>query len=105
MTLRALPATPDARSFRVEWHRSTAVWRRPALEGFVYNDSPYRVGDVKLRIVALDGADQVVGETFAWVYGNIPARGRWSFSIPLPRGGEAFRITVESFHLVAIESP
>ena len=61
---------------------------------------------MRLRIEALDGTDRVVGESFAWVYGNIPAGSRWYFSVPVPRAGAAtFRISVVSFTLMALESP
>ena len=98
--------TPDVSAFTVEWRRTTEPWRRPTLEGYVNNHSQYRVGNVRLRIEALDGTDRVVGESFAWVYGNIPAGSRWYFSVPVPRAGAAtFRISVVSFTLMALESP
>jgi hypothetical protein len=88
----------------VEWHRTAESWRRPGIDGYVANASDYRVGGLRLRVEGLDGSDRVVGETLVWVYGNIPARGRWPFTLPLPREGETFRITVESFYLVSRES-
>jgi hypothetical protein len=93
------------RALRVEWRRVEEPWRRKTIEGYVYNDSAYRVGSVRLRVVALDGAEQPIGETFGWVYGNIASGGRWPFSLPLPRAGESFRVSVESFVLVAREGP
>jgi hypothetical protein len=89
---------------KVEWHRVTESWRRPAIDGHVYNASDYRVGGVRLRVEGLDTSDQVVGETLVWVYGNIPAGGGWPFTLPLPREGQTFRITVESFYLVSREA-
>jgi hypothetical protein len=97
------PEAEVAKSLRVEWERSTAAWKRPSIEGYVYNDSSYRIGSVRLRVESLDGENRVVGERLAWVYGNINAGGRWYFSVPLP-SGDAFRVTVESFHLVARET-
>ena len=101
------PTAQIASQLRVEWKRVSESWRRPAIEGFVHNDSVYRVGSVRLRVETLDSDSKVVGESLAWVYGNIPSGGRWGFSIPLPRsgGGENFRLSVESFHLVALEAP
>jgi hypothetical protein len=92
-----------AAALRVEWQRTTESWKRPALEGHVYNNSLYRIGNVRLRVESLNGSSEVVGETFAWVYGNIRPGSRWSFSVPLPQVGETFRVTVESFQLVAFE--
>jgi hypothetical protein len=87
----------------VEWHRAAETWRRPAIDGYVANASDYRVGGVRLKVESLDASNQVVGETLVWVYGNIPAGGRWPFTLPLPRDGQTFRVTVESFHLVSRE--
>jgi hypothetical protein len=94
-----------AQSLRVEWQRTTERWRRPGIEGYVYNDSPYRIGGVRLRLEALGASDQMVSETFGWVYGNIRSGSREYFLLPLPQGGETFRVTVVSFHLIARESP
>ena len=93
------------RALRVEWRRVDEPWRRKTIEGYVYNDSAYRIGSVRLRVVALDSAEPPVGETFGWVYGNIASGGRWPFSLPLPRAGDTFRVSVESFVLVAREGP
>lgn len=103
-TAQALP-TQVADSLRVEWRRTTSLGGRPVIEGYVYNDSPFRIGGVRLRVEILDSSNQVVGETFGWVYGNISSRGRWPFSLPPPATGASFRLTVESFHLVAREAP
>jgi hypothetical protein len=94
-----------ANSLRVEWQRTTTLGGRPAIEGYVYNDSQFRIGSVRLRVEILDSSNQVVGETFGWVYGNISSRGRWPFSMPPPTAGESFRVTVESFYLIAREAP
>ena len=94
-----------SRALRVEWRKVEEPWRRKSIEGYVYNDSAYRIGSVRLRVVALDSAEQPIGETFGWVYGNIASGGRWPFSLPLPRAGEGFRVSVESFVLVAREGP
>src|SRR5213080_1885415 len=69
--------TQVANSLRVEWQRTTSLGGRPAIEGYVYNDSQFRIGGVRLRVEILDGSNQVVGETFGWVYGNISSRLRW----------------------------
>ena len=95
-----------ARLLRVEWEPLTQEWTRPRLAGHVYNDSPYRIGSVRLRVEVLDGASQQpIREELAWIYVNVPARGRAQFSVPRPKGGDAFRVTVESFVLIALEAP
>ena len=94
-----------ANSLRVEWQRTISLQGRPVIAGYVYNDSSFRIGGVRLRVEILDSSNQVVGEAFGWVYGNISSRGRWPFSMPPPTAGESFRVTVESFHLIAREAP
>jgi hypothetical protein len=94
-----------ARQLRVEWEPGSDKWGPPRLVGYVYNDSTFRIGSVRLRVETLDGADRVVGETLAWIYVNVPARNRAYFSVRRPSGGELFRLTVESFVLIAREAP
>jgi hypothetical protein len=91
---------PAPSAFRVEWEKRTGFWR-PAIEGYVYNESEYRVGNVRLRIAVLDGGGTQVTEKTGWVYGAIDARGRGHFVLPLPEAGQTYRITVESFDLLA----
>src|SRR5207249_5787508 len=39
-----------ATMLRVEWQPTTETFSRPALVGFVYNDSTFRIGSVRLRV-------------------------------------------------------
>lgn len=92
-----------AKLLRVEWTAVSEEWTRPRIAGHVYNDSVYRIGSVRLRVEILDASQQKVREELAWIYVNVPARGRAYFSVRRP-GGEAFRVTVESFVLIARET-
>jgi hypothetical protein len=92
-----------AKQLRVEWGPSTETWTRPRLVGHVYNDSTYRIGSVRLRLEILDTSNQVIGEKLAWIYIDVPARSRAYFAVPRPPGAEGFRVTVESFVLIARE--
>jgi hypothetical protein len=101
----AQPQAEVAKLLRVEWEPLTQEWTRPRLAGYVYNDSTYRIGSVRLRVEVLDAASQqAVREELAWIYVNVPARGRAYFSVQRPKG-DAFRVTVESFVLIAVEAP
>lgn len=91
-------------AFRVEWERRSGFWR-PAIEGHVYNDSDYRVGNILLRVEVVDASGQRVGEKTAWCYGVIDARSRGYFVIPLPGPGQTYRITVQSFDMLARQDP
>ena len=99
----AQPQVEVAKLLRVEWDTQAEAWTRPRLAGHVYNDSSYRIGSVRLRVEVLDAAQPKVREELAWIYVDVPARGRAYFSVRRP-GGEAFRVTVESFVLIARET-
>jgi hypothetical protein len=91
--------------FRVEWTVRTESWVKPGIDGYVYNNSGYRVSNVRLRVETLDAANQPVNERFTWVYGNIDHRGRGYFVLPPPAPGSTYRITVVSCDPVAREAP
>jgi hypothetical protein len=93
-----------ARQLRVEWDTPEEAWTRPRIVGHVYNDSEYRIGSVRLRIEILDASKQVVRHELAWIYVNVPARSRAHFAVRRP-AGDAFRVAVESFFLIAREAP
>jgi hypothetical protein len=92
-----------ARLLRVELAPVSEEWTRPRLAGHVYNDSIYRIGSVRLRVQSLDASDRIIREDLAWTYVDVPARGRAYFSVYRPAGGQSFRISVESFLLIARE--
>lgn len=93
-------------TFRVEWNEAVAAPRAAlALQGYVYNNGIYRVGGVRLRVAILDGSGRVVSEAFGWVYGDVPAGGKEFFLVALPRRGEAYRVSVESFFRVSRQGP
>jgi hypothetical protein len=92
-----------ARLLRVEWEAPADAFGPPRLAGVIYNESPYRIGSVRLRVQTLDASGQVLRESLAWVYVTVPARGRAPFSLRRPRDAERFRLGVESFVLIARE--
>ena len=98
-------AWPSASTFRVEWEPKPEHSGRPGVHGYVYNDSRYRVGNVRLRVEVLDGAKQVVRERLDWVYGDIAAGGRAYFSLRFADPTANYRMSVESFDLIAISNP
>jgi hypothetical protein len=89
-----------ANALRVEWQR---VFQPSRIEGYVHNDSAYRIGLVRLRVQGRDAERQAPHESLAWVYGNVPAGSRWSFSVRVPPTVEVAGVTIESFSLIARE--
>jgi hypothetical protein len=94
------PETIVHEALRVEWDRAEV---RPGVEGYVFNDSSYRIGLVRLRVITRDESGEAPGELLAWVYGDVPARGRCYFSVRVPKAREIVGITIESFKLIARE--
>jgi hypothetical protein len=99
----AQPHAEVASQLRVEWEALSEEWTRPRLVGYVHNASAYRIGSVRLRVQVLDASDKVVREELAWIYVDVPARGRAQFSVRRPEGN-AYRVTVESFVLISRET-
>ena len=91
-----------ADALSVQWGR---VDSRPGIEGYVYNDSSYRIGLVRLRVLTRDESGHTPAEMLAWVYGNVPAHGRSYFSVRTPQAREVVGVTIESFNLIAREGP
>jgi hypothetical protein len=94
-----------AKSLRVQVERTSRPARGLTVEGHVHNGSTYRIGSVRLRVETLDASNQVIGESFGWVYGNIKAGTSWPFSVQPAKEGPSFRVTVESFYVMARETP
>ena len=86
-----------AKALRIEWKPST---QRRGIEGFVYNDSQYRIGLMRLKLDVRDGASPPT-QMHAWVYGNIAAQGRSPFWARLTQPGEVVGVTIESFRLIS----
>lgn len=92
-----------AASLRVEWERPASQGGK--VEGYVYNDSAYRVGTVRLRVTTRDNPDAAPTDYLTWVYGNVPARGRFPFFLRVPRDKTVVSVTIESFDVIARDAP
>ena len=89
------------RWFRVSWAPPTGGVVS-SIKGSVFNDSPYRVTDVRLQVEGLDPDRQPVGRTLVWAFGDIAPGGETSFvAEPMP-GAVSYRITVVSYDLVSL---
>jgi hypothetical protein len=90
--------------FRFEFEEVTNH-RGPAVEGYLYNGLPWRIGDVRVRIESLDPTGQVRGEAYGWALGDSPAGGRAFFTVPITVHGATYRVSVDSFDKVSREEP
>jgi hypothetical protein len=92
-----------AAAFRVSWRQRTDALTA-TIEGQVYNDSPFRVTDVRLR-VGLDADHRRIGERAVWAFGDIEAGSDTTYVVDPISGAVEYRITVTSFDRVATRAP
>ena len=115
LVMRSTPAAADvARAqnletsveipFRFELREVTSA-RGPAVEGYLYNGLPWRIGNVRVRIQSLDPTGQVSGEAYGWALGNVRSGGRTYFVVPISVHGAMYQATVDSFDKVSRENP
>jgi hypothetical protein len=85
--------------FRVSWAPTDGVVS--TIKGSVFNESPYRVTDVRLEVEGLDADRHSVGRVLAWAFGDIaPGHETFFAAEPLP-GAVTYRITVVSYDIVS----
>lgn len=96
--------SPD-QIFTIEYNREAVPRGGWAVEGYVNNSSRSLVSGVRLRVEVLDAGGASIGESFGWVYGNVPPGGRAYFTVSLPRRGADYRITVVSFTANTVDAP
>jgi hypothetical protein len=88
--------------FRVSWAPPTEG-TAPTLAGQVFNASPYRVTDVRLRVEGFGADNRRIGQVFTWALGDIDAGGESSFSVEAIPGAVTYQVDVVSFDLVSRE--
>ena len=98
------PGRPTAESFRFEWVRHSPSMR-PGVDGYIYNDSRWRVTNLRIRAVVVDGAGAKVRESVASVWGNAVPGTRTFFVLPAIGEGETYQLTVISFDLISEQNP
>ena len=94
-------AGPEQELFRVQTEPRSLGGREPAVQGYVENRSPMRLGGVRLRVESLDDGGRVIGESFGWVIGDVPAGGRGFFVIRVQVPGAAYRTSVQSYDAIS----
>jgi len=98
------PGRPTAESFRFEWV-SRPPSMRPGVDGYIYNDSRWRVTNVRVRAVVVDAAGSTVRETVVSVWGNAVPGTRTFFVLPAIGEGQVYQLTVISFDLISEQNP
>jgi len=90
---------PAADAFSASWApEADPVDQR--IKGSVHNGSRFRVTDVRLQVVGLDGSSRPVGQTFTWAFGDIAPDGETSFAIEAIPGAVSYQISVVSYDVV-----
>jgi hypothetical protein len=70
------------------------------ISGRIYNGFFRAADKIRLRVESLDAADHVVAERYEWVGGGVPALGNRFFELPVPPGGDHYRVVVSSYTFV-----
>ena len=83
------------RFFRVEWQARPAP-SGAVVDGYVYNKTDMRTGQMQINIEQLDAGGRVLGETHAWVLGELPPASRAFFEARVPVAA-SYRVTVLTF--------
>ena len=98
------PGRPTAESFRIEWVRRPPSMR-PGVDGYIHNDSRWRVTNLRIRAVVVDAAGAVVRESVVSVWGNSVPGTRTFFTLPSIGEGEIYQLTVVTFDLISEQTP
>jgi hypothetical protein len=100
-----MPASEAQSQFRFELEEAPPSHRGRAVEGYVYNNLPWRITNVRVRVECIDPSGAVTAEASGWVVGDVRAGGRAYFFVPVSSRGTTYRATVQSFDKVGPEAP
>jgi len=78
---------------------------RPGVDGYLYNDSRWRVTNVRVRAQVVDGSGSVLRESVVSVFGNAVPGARTFFVLPPIREAESYQLKVMTFDLISHEAP
>jgi len=99
------PATEAQNPFRFELEEAESPFRGRAVEGYVYNNLPWRITNVRLRVESVDPTGRATGEAYGCDVGDLKACGRGYFFVLVSSRAATYRATVQSFHKVVLEAP
>ena len=95
-------ATNAPGQFRFDLEESDTP-RGKGVEGYIYNESPWRITNVRLRVQSVDPNGTITNESSGWVVGDVRAGGRSYFYVSVPAHAASYRATVQSFDKVGLE--
>jgi hypothetical protein len=81
--------------FSVTWDTAQRHGRLE-VEGYVNNESPYRVGNLRVLVDSLDEAGRVVDQRVSWVLGEIGGSSRLYFEVAV-KPAARYRVSVFSY--------
>jgi len=82
---------------RLDWDAGQTGGGRPAITGYVYNDSQRGASHVQLLVETLDASGKVIDRAFGFILGTVPVFNRSYFVVGLKTAGASYRVTVTSF--------
>ena len=85
--------------FKIDVQSGVGKKGEAVLRGYVYNRSPWDVGNVRLRVDPASGDTPSTPLTRGWVNGDIETNGRRYFELAVPRGDASYRVSVESYEV------
>src|SRR5436309_15827898 len=94
------PGRPTAESFRIEWVRRPPSMR-PGVDGYIYNDSRWRVTNIRVRAVLLDAAGTPARESLVSVWGTAVPGTRPFCALTSIREGDIYQLTAVTFGLIS----
>jgi len=87
------------RFFSLTWDAAQRHGRLE-VEGYIGNNSPYRVGNLRLLVDSFDDAGRIIDQRLSWVIGNLSANDRLYFEVPV---APAYRYRVRVFYYDRID--
>lgn len=101
-TLLGTAIASEERPFQFQLEQSEGP-RGFAVEGYVYNPSPWRITNVRLQVDSLDSSGTLLASAGGWVWGDVPARKRGYFYVPISAPAATYRPSVQRFDKVMLE--
>jgi hypothetical protein len=88
--------------------RDLESWRRDrglGVHGYVHNPLPWRITNVRLQVDSVDANGTLIASASGWVQGDVGARGRGYFYVPIAAPAPTYRASVQAFDKVIFEAP